>query len=82
MPMPQMSLLKFRPRTPTTPPRPPGAAKYGLYPLGEDVLMSTPTFEVVLHLLANGTHEDRQELCSTLQRMYQAPFSGVLAATE
>jgi hypothetical protein len=79
-----MSLLKFRPKTPVLPPRagapPPGpAVKYGLYPVGDEVLMSIPAFEVIVHMLMNGTPEERQELSTVLRRMYNSPFVGTLA---
>ena len=49
--------------------------RYSLVPLGaEDVILSVPTFEVVLYVLANGSEEDRKELAVVLRRMYQGPF--------
>lgn len=78
--MPELTLLKFR--TQTSPAPPPVGRKYGLWPIGEDVIMSTPTFEVVVHVLSHGTAADREELSAVLQRMYQSPFAGVLAAPE
>lgn len=73
--MPPFNLLKFRPkpadRSPTAPQEP--APRYALYPLGtDDVIMSVPTFDVVLHVLVNGTQADRQELALMLRRMYDA----------
>jgi len=76
-----MSLLKFRPKTPVLPPRataagtPAGpAVKYGLYPVGDEVLMSIPAFEVIVHMLMNGSPEEQQELSAVLRRMYNSPF--------
>ena len=60
--------------TPTGP-----AVKYGLYPVGDEVLMSIPAFEVIVHMLASGSPEERQELSAVLRRMYNSPFVGTLA---
>jgi hypothetical protein len=77
-----MSLLKFRPKTPLPPTKPPATAriKYGLYPVGDEVLMSMPTFEVIVHVLSNTTDEGR-ELAQQLRRMYDSPFVGMNGGT-
>ena len=41
--------------------------------------MSIPAFEVIVHMLMNGTPEERQELSSVLRRMYNSPFVGTVA---
>jgi hypothetical protein len=78
-----MSLLKFRPKIPLLPPRatgtPTAVVKYGLYPVGDEVLMSIPAFEVIVHMLINGTSEERVELSTVLRRMYNASFVGTAA---
>jgi hypothetical protein len=72
-----MELLKFRTKIP--PPTVDGPpVKYGLYPFGDEVLMSVPTFDIILHVLAQGTPEDCEELAICLQRMYRSPFAGLL----
>jgi hypothetical protein len=73
------SLLKFRPKTLPEPPalQPPIRVKYGLYPMGEEVLVSQPTFEVILHILTNGSPEESKELASVLRLMYNSPFASV-----
>jgi hypothetical protein len=74
-----MELLKFRMKVPPAPPpRDPDAPKFGLYPLGEEILMSAPAFEVIVYMLRNGTPEDREELAAVLKRMRDAPFRGAV----
>jgi hypothetical protein len=78
-----MSLLKFRPKTPLPPTTTPPAMvriKYGLYPVGDEVLMSMPTFEVIVHVLTKTTDEGR-ELAAQLRRMYESSFVGVTGGT-
>jgi hypothetical protein len=70
-------LLRFRPKTPPVPPPPTERVKYGLYPVGDEVMMSKPTFEVIVHVLVNGSPEDRREVATTLRRMYDSSFVGV-----
>lgn len=74
------SLLKFRPKTPVTPSPPAARIKYGLYPVGDEVLMSMPTFEVILHVLVNAP-QDGRELAAQLRRMYDASFVSVNGGT-
>jgi len=77
-----MSLLKFRPKETLPPTKPPATVriKYGLYPVGDEVLMSMPTFEVIVHVLSNTTDEGR-ELALQLRRMYDSSFVGVNGGT-
>lgn len=77
-----MSLLKFRPKIPLPPTKPPVMTriKYGLYPVGEEVLMSMPTFEVIVHVLTN-TNDEGRELALQLKRMYDSSFVGVNGGT-
>lgn len=78
------TLLKFlsklppgsSPATVTTPTGRGVIAKYGIYPLGtEDLIVSLPVFEVILHTLRTGG-DDQRELAALLQRMYRASIGG------
>ena len=78
-----MSLLTFRPKIPLPPTKPPATVrvKYGLYPVGDgEVLMSMPTFEVIVHVLTHGSDEGK-ELARQLRRMYESSFVGVNGGT-
>lgn len=77
-----MELLKFRMKVPPSPPPPRGAApKFGLYPLGEEVLMSAPAFEVIVYMLRHGSPDEREELSGILRKMYDAPFGATAGTT-
>lgn len=55
-------------------PQPNPNRKLGLYPLGDDVIISTPLYYLIVTVLEHGSAADQAKVAEMMRTAYAAPF--------